>query len=42
VVAAIVLKDSRFANVAKRSIIEYAPALILENVVVHGQNVIAV
>jgi polygalacturonase len=42
VVAAIVLKDSKFANVAKRSIVENAPALILEHVVVHGQNVIAV
>jgi polygalacturonase len=42
VIAAIILKDCDFAHVAKRSIVENAPALILENVVVNGQNVIAV
>jgi hypothetical protein len=42
VIAAILLKDSNFKHVAKRSIVENAPALALENVVVNGQNVIAV
>jgi hypothetical protein len=42
VIASVGLRNSEFANVAKPSIIENSSALILENIVVNGQKVIAV